>query len=311
MKSRLILASIIIGIIIIGNLSHVFAYDVSITVGPGSVEKQSVYLESGDRINYGLTVSGGQNKDILFTIIGPYVEPSSGTVYSYLRSDYVAPVTGNYDFIFDNKMSIISTKYVQFDWQITKPTLGVSYSDSGGYSTNTGFFYILLFVGIVGGIIAAVASHNRKKRKKSDHFGLDGIKDDKHSTEEPPKKSFEKRCWHSESWVRDDRMEICSSCGKELGKLIEKGNKSLSSFSGTPVGARKGWDKRGRGIKPVESQQKLDSFVTQSNIEDTSVVKETINDIERNEEALGLLKERLAKGEISIQEFQEIKKELS
>ena len=109
------------------------------------------------------------------------------------------------------------------------------------------------------------------------------------------------RCWHSDSWVREDNMEICSSCGKELGKLIEKGNKTLSSFSGNPI----------EKSKPVESQQSLDSFVTQSNIEDDSVVKETINDIEKNEESLGILKERLAKGEISVKEFQAIKKELS
>jgi len=96
-------------------------------------------------------------------------------------------------------------------------------------------------------------------------------------------------------------MEICSSCGKELGKLVNKGNKSLSSFSGTPKEAS----------EPVEYQQNLDSFVTQSNIEDDSVVKETINDIEKNEESLGILKERLAKGEISVKEFQKIKKELS
>ena len=34
MKSRLILASIIFGIIIISNLNHVFAYDERITVSP-------------------------------------------------------------------------------------------------------------------------------------------------------------------------------------------------------------------------------------------------------------------------------------
>ncbi len=109
------------------------------------------------------------------------------------------------------------------------------------------------------------------------------------------------RCWHSDSWVREDNMEICSSCGKQLGKLLQKGDDTLSSFSGTPKEAS----------KPVESQQKLDSFVTQNNIEETPEVKETINDIEKNEETLGILKERLAKGEISVKEFQKIKKELS
>ena len=72
------------------------------------------------------------------------------------------------------------------------------------------------------------------------------------------------RCWHSDSWVREDNMEICSSCGKELGKLVNKGNKSLSSFSGTPKEAS----------KPVESQQNLDNYVLQSNLEDNFSQKE-------------------------------------
>src|SRR3972149_2439877 len=178
MKSRLILASFIIGIIILGNLSNVFAYDVKISVRPGSVEKKSVSLESGDRLNYGLSVNGGQNDDIILTISDPYGRILVGTypVYSYLRSDLVADVPGK-----------------------------------------------------------------------------DGNKDDKSYSEKPPKKSFGKRCWHGDAWVREDNMEICSLCGKELGKLLEKGNKSLSSFSGSPK----------EKSKPVESQQSLDSFVTQ------------------------------------------------
>jgi len=88
------------------------------------------------------------------------------------------------------------------------------------------------------------------------------------------------RCWHSDSWVREDNMEICSSCGKELGKLVNKGNKSLS-FSGTPKEAS----------KPVESQQNLDNYVLQSNLEDnfSQKEKETISDIKRNEKADHLL----------------------
>src|SRR3990172_13082296 len=94
------------------------------------------------------------------------------------------------------------------------------------------------------------------------------------------------RCWHSDSWVREDNMEICSSCGKELGKLVNKGNKSLSSFSGTSQEAS----------KPVESQQNLDNYVLQSNLEDnfSQKEKESISDIKRNEKADHLLPKKTA-----------------
>lgn len=288
MKSRLILASIIIGIIIIGNLNSVFAPGANISVSAGSVEKQSLYLEEGDTINFEVVVNGGKNNDILFSIDSTYVQSSSTTVYSYLKDDYVAPISAYYDFIFDNKMSVISTKNIQFDWQITKPVMGVTHSNTSGYVVNSaGWFYILVFAGIIGTIIAAVAAHKRKKRKGSDYSNvLDEDNDDSPPTVMPSKKPFGKKCDHLDTWVREDDVEICSICGKELGKI-----KSES--------------------KPVESQQNLDSYVTQAKLAEESEKKETINDIESNEEALGILKERLAKGEITVQEFQEIKKELS
>jgi len=89
-------------------------------------------------------------------------------------------------------------------------------------------------------------------------------------------------------------MEICSSCGKELGKRLGTGEKSEAKEES----------------KTIEVQQNLDNYVTQSKPDD-SVKKETINDIEKNEISLGIIKERLAKGELSVKEFQELKKEIS
>jgi len=298
MRSRLALASAIIGILIIGSFSNVLAYTENITVSAGSVKIKSVYLEKGDTVSYGFNVYGGKNNDVKFSIHDPDgYQKRIDKVYNYLRSSFVAQKTGNYDFIFDNQMSYISKKSVQFDWHITKPTLGVGHSDTSGYVVNSaGWFYILVFAGIIGTIIAVVASYKRKKRKETDYSGLhDEGKDNKPSANKKEKKSSNKRCWHNDSWVRDDRMEICSSCGKELGKRLGKGNESeLKEES-----------------KPIEAQQNLDSYVAQNILENNSLEKETINDIERNEEALGILKERLAKGEISVKDFQEIKKELS
>jgi len=101
-----------------------------------------------------------------------------------------------------------------------------------------------------------------------------------------------KDCGHTKTLIKK-YTEICSFCGTEFPKrnLTENNSKPKES-------------------KPVEAQQNLDSYVAQSILEDNSEDKETINDIERNEKALGVLKERLAKGEISVKEYQEIKKEL-
>lgn len=298
MKYAFWFAVLSILVLITGNLNQVEAYEAAYKVSPGSVQPKSIYLEKGATVSYGINVRGGQNHDIVFTIADPYgYNIYDNTIYKYHRSDFTAQNSGNYVFYFDNKMSSVSTKDVRFDWNIIKPSYGFSTSQSGGTSIDPGwliFFLVIIGSAIGGGIAAA----KRKKRMKQRSSKID--EDDKSYSEKPPKKSFGKRCWHSDSWVREDNMEICSSCGKELGKLVEKGNKTLSSFSGTPK----------EKSKPVESQQNLDSYVAQSSL-DNSVVKETINDIEKNEKALGILKERLAKGEISVNEYQEIKKELS
>ena len=295
MRSRLILASTIIGILFIGTFSAVFAYSENISVSAGSVKTKSVYLEKGDTIRYGLTVNGGQNDDIYFTINDPSgFHKLTDTVYSYQRSSFIAEKSGNYKFVFKNKMSYVSYKCISFDWQITKPTLGVTHSDTSGYVVNSaGWFYILVIVGIIGTIIAAVAASKRKKPKNQDNSKSSGSKDNKPSVD-PPKISSNKICFHTTTHVREDRMEVCNKCDKELGKLLGNGKESESKEE----------------TKPIQDQQNLDSYVAQSKLDD-SLEKETIHDIERNEEALGLLKERLAKGEISVKVFQEIKNELS
>jgi len=298
MKTGLFLGILLSVLIIFSTLSTAEASGTTITVMASKVHLEQVYLEKGDTIVYGLIVGGGKNNDIDFKITDPSGRNLvTTTVYSKLNSDFIADRSGNYQFVFDNKMSYISKKTIQFSWDITKPVLAISHSQSSGNVIfGTEWIYLIVIAIIVIGIAAGVKAKSKKKRKGTDYSGLlDEGKNNKPSADKKEKKSSNKRCWHNDSWVRDDRMEICSSCGKELGKRLGKGNESESKEE----------------AKSIEAQQNLDSYVAQNVLENNSLEKETINDIERNEEALGILKERLAKGEISVKDFQEIKKELS
>jgi len=59
-----------------------------------------------------------------------------------------------------------------------------------------------------------------------------------------------------------------------------------------------------------KAQQRLDSFVSENKNDKQSAEKETINTIAENERILGIAKERFAKGEITKDEYIELKKEL-
>lgn len=297
MKIPIILSVFFSSLIIFGSINNVVAYDETFTVSPGTVYAKILRLESGDSIDYGIRIDGGRNDDIDFRIVDPYGGIFlDTTAYSSFNSDFIAEKTGTYKFLLDNKMSTISKKSIQFYWEITKPVLGISQSKSeGGFVFGSEWLYIVIIAIIVIGIVIGVAANQKKKHNGTDYSGLHGEGKDDKPTIDTPKKSFGKKCGHIDSWIREDRMEICSSCGKELGKRLRKGNESESK----------------ENQKPIESQQNLDSYVDQSILEDNSIENETIYDIERNEEVLGILKDRLAKGEISIKEFQEIKKELS
>ena len=195
---------------------------------------------------------------------------------------------------YSNRLSIINSNLNRFlnQAQSDSDSMYYSWSDRQIEINNWNMLFIIGGMTILAIIIIipiSIAKKRKSKEAASELVDYDS-KDEKPSDETPPKKSFWKRCWHNETWIRDDRMEICTSCGKEVGKRLSTGEDE----------------------KPKEAQQLLDSYVTQAKTEGTAKdEKETINDIEENEKVLGKLKERLAKGEITLHEYKHVKKEIT
>lgn len=121
----------------------IFAEAESFTVAARDYERVSIPLKQGDEITYSVTVSGGINDDIDFTIYYPGgINDGGGTVYEQFSDKLVAQSSGNYIFEFDNTDSLISNKFVEFSYDITKNTYYV-YIDPlpewADYATNVLF----------------------------------------------------------------------------------------------------------------------------------------------------------------------------
>ena len=307
----------IIALVLAGSIPTAFGYQQVFDLGPGEHTDYYVSLKEYDLLKYEILVSGGANNDVVAQIVDPNFQilaegfvndRASGSInvhpdaYNFhMTEGQKASVLGQHIFRFGNSMSVVSSKSVTLSYTIenTKP---VEQSTSGGSSYNNSvsdsgpvILGWLIFIGIIGVMITitalALRSRKRRERKGTGYSQiLDDGKNNKPSSDKNEKKLFGEKCIHKDSWIRKHRNR-----GKELGSLLTEEKKSYINEES----------------KPVESQQNLDNYVAQSTLENNSEDKETINDIEKNEKALGVLKERLAKGEISVKEYQEIKKEIS
>ena len=94
-------------------------------------------LKKGDEISYSIAVSGGKNDDISFTIYYPNGgNDGGGLVIERYSNTLVAQSTGTYWFEFDNTISILSNKSIQFSYEITKNTYYVYTKDIPNYATD-------------------------------------------------------------------------------------------------------------------------------------------------------------------------------
>ncbi len=124
LRKRSILVILLIGVILI-TIPPVFAASQTLIVGAGDTERLSFSMLEGDFIEYRINVDGGRNDDINFKLRNPVggTMVSGGIVDSHSDSWY-AEYNGNYIFEFDNGISLISDKRVDFTYQITKkPTV--------------------------------------------------------------------------------------------------------------------------------------------------------------------------------------------
>jgi len=84
-------------------------------------ESLSFYLKEGDKIRFQISVDGGRNDDINMKIKNPIGGTIiSGGVTDSFSDTITAQTTGNYIFEFDNGISILSSKRVDFSYEIIK-----------------------------------------------------------------------------------------------------------------------------------------------------------------------------------------------
>ena len=91
----------------------------SYDLGPGNVNGPNVYLFYGSMVELDVSISGA-NKDVFFYITDSNrrVVFDAGTVYDGYHLEWYAPTFGTYRLNFDNTMSWISHKYVDWSFQV-------------------------------------------------------------------------------------------------------------------------------------------------------------------------------------------------
>ena len=98
----------------------------SFVIPPSSIT-HTTYLNQGDSLNIQVTVTSGANRDIDFS-----VNDGSTTYLSYSRAttvnkDWTVPLSSNYNFVYDNSFSFITSKDVTV--QVTKHWTETAYRD--------------------------------------------------------------------------------------------------------------------------------------------------------------------------------------
>jgi len=120
-STRLFLIVSIISLFSLG-IGIAFAETESFTVAARDYERKYVDLKEGDAIEYTVTVSGGRNDDIEFTIYYPDgSNDGGGSISGNFDDQFVAQTSGTYVFEF-NSPSLLSNKSVKFSYEITKNT---------------------------------------------------------------------------------------------------------------------------------------------------------------------------------------------
>lgn len=146
-------------VIVLVNTQDSFAESKSFTVRAGEEQYLNFGMNQGDRIKFKVTVSGGANDDINFRIADYQSTIQNKRIYSNYEDEIFRNESGSISFIFDNTISIISNKQVNFSYEIIQKP---QYQDSYGYG---GILSLILIVVIV--VVIAVVIKKKRKPKTS------------------------------------------------------------------------------------------------------------------------------------------------
>jgi uncharacterized membrane protein len=142
-------------VLILLNVNESFAESKSFTVQAGDEQYLNFGLNEGDRIKFWITVSGGANDDINLRIMDYQSTLSKQRIYSNYEDEILGSEGGSISFVFDNTISIISSKQVNFSYEIIqKPQYQSSYEYGSILSL------ILIVIGIV--VVAVIIKRKRK-----------------------------------------------------------------------------------------------------------------------------------------------------
>jgi hypothetical protein len=118
------------GIVFLGT-SYAYAASQTVIVDPRDTETLSFYLKEGDKIRFQISVDGGRNDDINMQIKNPIGGIIIGGGIEDSFSDTItAQTTGNYIFEFDNGISLLSSKRVDFSYDIIKRPVAEAISNT-------------------------------------------------------------------------------------------------------------------------------------------------------------------------------------
>jgi len=121
---------LVMGVVLLGT-TYAYAASQTVIVDARDSESLSFYLKEGDRIQFQISVDGGRNDDVNIKIRNP----TGGTMNNGLITDsfsdsFTAQTTGNYIFEFDNEMSLLSKKRVDFSYNIIKRPVAEAISNT-------------------------------------------------------------------------------------------------------------------------------------------------------------------------------------
>ena len=96
-------------------------------VVPTSKTTHTIYLNAGDSLNIQVTVTSGGSKDIDFSVNDGATTYMSYSRVTTVNKDWIVPLSSNYNFVYDNSFSWITSKDVTV--YVTKHWTETAYKD--------------------------------------------------------------------------------------------------------------------------------------------------------------------------------------
>lgn len=155
-------------VLVLFDTSQSFAETESFTVSPGEERYLNFPLSEGDRIKFRIAVSGGANDDVVLRIIDNYAnEISKGRIYSDYEDEILGTREGGgISLIFDNSISLISSKQVMISYEIIlKPQI----HSSGVFGYDGVLTLAIIGITVVGFVVVFKIIKGKKQDSRDYH----------------------------------------------------------------------------------------------------------------------------------------------